>query len=122
MRISNTRWAAPALAGWVACTGLPEAAAAGDAPALLAQHRCYICHADRDTVTGPAFADVAAQLRTRQDAVAELAREIRAGLSRGGPWHMPPHPEISQADATIMARYIVDLANAPPTAPAPGAP
>ena len=118
MKISQRQWVVPALAGWMACIALPASAA--DAQALLTQHRCYICHADREPVTGPAFADVAAQLRSRRDASADLAREIRGGLARGGPWHMPPHPEISQAEATVMAHYILDLADSAPTAPAPG--
>lgn len=26
-----------------------------------------------------------------------------------GPWHMPPHPEVSDADARRMVRYILSL-------------
>jgi len=26
-----------------------------------------------------------------------------------GPWRMPPHPEVSQADAREMVRYILSL-------------
>ncbi len=84
-------------------------AAAGKAPASLGEYRCYDCHADREAVAGPAFADIAAAYRGKPDAVARIASEIRSGIRGGGPWHMPPHPEVSQNDARAMARYILSL-------------
>ncbi|HKU85267.1 MAG TPA: cytochrome C' [Casimicrobiaceae bacterium] len=86
-----------------------KAAGAEDAQALLTQYKCYICHADRETKAGPAYVDVAASLRGRKDAVSVLARTIRHGMRSGGPWHMPPHPEVSAAEARVMARYIMSL-------------
>ena len=38
-----------------------------------------------------------------------VASILRTGARGGGPWHMPPHPEISDADARRMARYILAL-------------
>jgi cytochrome c len=86
-----------------------DTAPAPDAQTLLTQYKCYICHADRETKAGPAYADVAARLRDDPDAVSLIAREIRRGLRRGGPWHMPPHPEVSAAEARTIARYIMSL-------------
>jgi cytochrome c len=80
-----------------------------DPQALLTHYKCYICHADRETKAGPAYVDVAAQYRKTPDAVSVIALEIRRGLRHGGPWHMPPHPEVSAAEARAMARYIVSL-------------
>lgn len=77
--------------------------------ALLQQNKCYLCHSDRETKTGPAYADVAAKYRGRTDAVEVVAATVRKGAHGNGPWHMPPHPEISRADATKMARYILSL-------------
>ncbi|MGE5169864.1 MAG: c-type cytochrome [Rudaea sp.] len=85
------------------------AAPAEDAPTLLAKYKCYICHADRETKAGPAYVDVAAHYRGQRNAVALLAREIRRGLKGGSPWHMPPHPEVSPAQAQAIARYIMSL-------------
>lgn len=76
---------------------------------LLTQYKCYICHADRETKAGPAYVDVAVHFRGHQYAVAMIAREIRRGVRRGGPWHMPPHPEVSASEARAMARYIMSL-------------
>ncbi|MET0441014.1 MAG: c-type cytochrome [Casimicrobiaceae bacterium] len=85
------------------------ALSAAEAPASLTHYRCYICHADREAGVGPAFADVAAFYRGRKDATSKIANEIRQGIRGGGPWHMPPHPEISPAEAREMARYIMSL-------------
>jgi cytochrome c551/c552 len=60
-------------------------------------------------LAGPAFADVAAVYRREPDAVRRMADVIRAGAASGGPWHMPPHPEVSAREARAMARYILSL-------------
>jgi cytochrome c len=96
----------------LAATALATAAVAArdqDAQALLTHYKCYICHADRETKAGPAYVDVATSLRGRKDAVSILAQTIRRGMRSGGPWHMPPHPEVSAAEARVMARYIMSL-------------
>jgi cytochrome c len=77
--------------------------------ALLHKYRCYICHEDREPGAGPAFVDVATHYRSKSKAVARLVTLIRKGASSGGPWHMPPHPEVSNAEAAQMARYILSL-------------
>ena len=82
-----------------------------DAQTLLTHYKCYICHADRETKAGPAYVDVAARLRGNPDAVSVIALEIRRGLRRGGPWHMPPHPEVSMSEARTIGRYIMSLAH-----------
>jgi cytochrome c len=82
---------------------------AANAQRLLGEYKCYICHADHEAKAGPAYADVAAQFRARRNAVSVIATKIRRGMRSGGPWHMPPHPEVSPADAKAMARYIVSL-------------
>jgi cytochrome c len=76
---------------------------------LLQQYKCYICHANDETKTGPAYVDVAAKYRGNPQAVAIVAAVVRKGAHSSGPWHMPPHPEISGADAKKMARYILSL-------------
>ena len=115
-RVARRRLFAVALAIAAAATLTPSASAAADriaaadAQRLLGQYKCYICHADRETKAGPAYADVAAHYRGRRDAVTLLAREIRRGLKGGSPWHMPPHPEVSASQARTIARYIMSLA------------
>lgn len=96
------------LAGLLGLLPIQDVCAA-DPPPSLTHHRCYICHSDHEALVGPAFADVAAAWRGRKDAVDQIASDIRAGMRTGGPWHMPPHPEISPSEARAMARYIMSL-------------
>ena len=86
-----------------------QAALGAEPPPSLNHYRCYICHSDREPLVGPAFEDIAKLYRGKADAVAKIASDIRAGIRGGGPWHMPPHPEVSPAEARAMARYIMSL-------------
>ena len=86
------------------------AAAPGKAPALLTNYKCYLCHADAEPKAGPAYVDVATRYRGDPRAVDTIAAKIRDGVRGGGPWHMPPHPEVSKVDARAMAAYIMTLA------------
>ena len=78
---------------------------------LLQQYKCYICHSNTETKAGPAYVDVAARYRGNPRAAASLVATIKNGAHGGGPWHMPPHPEVSNADARKMADYILSLKN-----------
>ncbi len=76
---------------------------------LLQQYKCYLCHANDETRTGPAYVDVAGKYRGNPRALAIVAAVVRKGAHGPGPWHMPPHPEVSDVDAKKMARYILSL-------------
>jgi cytochrome c len=89
---------------WCAAT-----AAGPDVQQQLAQYRCSICHAERETLAGPSYADIAQAYRGQKQAAALLAARIRIGAHDGGLWHMPPHPEVSKAAADAMARYILTV-------------
>lgn len=84
---------------------------AADAPALLEKYQCYICHADHQAKAGPAYDAVAERYRGDPNAAAKLIAIVRKGAFRGGPWHMPPHPEVSRAQAARMVQYILLLKN-----------
>ena len=84
-------------------------AAYAQAPLLLQQYKCYYCHADNEAKAGPAFVDVGAAYRGKPQAVTVLVATVRKGTHGSGPWHMPPHPEVSEADAKQMVRYILSL-------------
>jgi cytochrome c len=93
-----------------ACAYLVAAAAgAQDAQALLHKYRCDLCHAAVTAKTGPAYAEVAQRYRGDPKAEAKLAAFVRKGAHGGGPWPMPPHPEVSAAEAKKMARYILSV-------------
>jgi cytochrome c551/c552 len=91
--------------------------AAGTSPhMLLEKYRCTICHAESEVSAGPTWVDIATYYRGKRQANQLVADKIRLGSHSGGPWHMPPHPEISAADATTMARYILAIKNPVTTA------
>src|SRR5208282_5628747 len=87
-------------------SGVANAQTAQD---LLQRYRCYSCHADNETKAGPAYVDVAAKYAGNRQAITIISGFVKKGAHGGGPWHMPPHPEISAADARSMARYILSL-------------
>jgi cytochrome c len=87
---------------------------AGVSPeALLDKYRCTICHAEREAAAGPAWVDIATHYRQEPHADKLIADKIVVGVRGSGPWHMPPHPEVSKADAETMARYILTIKSEP---------
>ena len=83
------------------------AAADQDVPAMLEKYRCTICHSDRETMAGPSWMDIAAEYRGKPHAEAKLAAVVKKGVHGGGPWPMPPLPEVPEADAKRIVHYIL---------------
>ena len=76
--------------------------------ALLKKNNCMACHAVDKKLVGPSYKAVADKYRGQSDAADRLAKKIRAGGA--GVWGaipMPPHPQVSEADAKTMATYIL---------------
>jgi len=77
---------------------------------LIEAGTCLSCHQiDRKSI-GPAYNDVAAKYRGDAGALARLATKIGTGGS--GVWGqvmMPPHPQLTEAQRTQMAAYILSL-------------
>ncbi|HXX84021.1 MAG TPA: c-type cytochrome [Casimicrobiaceae bacterium] len=111
MHHSNHKGGTAKLLAMILAGGLAAAGAvhAQDAQALLEKYKCNACHAMNQAMTGPAYADVAARYRGDAKAVSTLSAGVRSGAHGAGPWHMPPHPEISESDARKMVRYILAL-------------
>ena len=84
-----------------------NAAVAADPQQLLERYRCNVCHAAHEPLAGPSYAAIAAHYRHQPQAHAVVAAKIRVGARGGGLWNMPPHPEVSRADADAMARAIL---------------
>lgn len=80
---------------------------------LVAKSDCLTCHKINEKSTGPAYNEVAAKYAGAADTtITRLANKIIAGGS--GNWGtipMTPHPQISQADAVQMVKYILLLKN-----------
>lgn len=85
------------------------AAHAQNAQALLKRSGCRGCHAMHTNLNAPALATIAAKYRGNADAVAILTDVVKNGAHGGGPLSMPPHPNVSDADAEKMVKYILSL-------------
>jgi len=78
--------------------------------ALVAKSNCLTCHKIDEKLIGPAYKDVANKYAGSDTAVTHLAHKIIAGGS--GVWGsvaMTPHPDLSEADAEQMVKYILLL-------------
>lgn len=79
--------------------------------ALVSQNDCLTCHAIKEKVTGPAYADIAEKYAGAADTtITRLAQTIIKGGS--GHWDVTPmtaHPTVSEEDAIQMVKYILLL-------------
>jgi cytochrome c len=77
---------------------------------LIAKSDCLTCHKVEEKNIGPAYRDVANKYENTPANVTMLAEKIVKGGK--GVWSevpMTPHPQISQADAEQMVKYILLL-------------
>jgi cytochrome c len=78
-----------------------------DAPAMMEAYGCNICHSDREALAGPAWVDIAARYHNNPKGASIVVAVMKKGVHGAGPWPMPPLPEVSDADAHVIARYIL---------------
>jgi len=78
--------------------------------ALLVKSNCLACHAVDKRKYGPTFNEVASKYANDSKAAEKLAEKIKAGGT--GVWGddvMPSQPDLSKADALILAKYVLSL-------------
>lgn len=76
--------------------------------ALFKAKNCSACHAVDKKMIGPAFKDVAAKYKGDAGAAARLAAKIRKGGSgTWGPVPMPPNPQVNEAEAAKLAKWVL---------------
>ena len=81
---------------------------------LIDRSDCKTCHALDRLVNGPAYQAIAERYRNNPSVAGKIARKIING--GGGSWGttvMTPHPQLSEADAGEIVRWILSL-GAPP--------
>ena len=87
--------------------GLRDANASAD---LTRKYNCVACHAEAQKKVGPAYKDIAKKYAGSADAADYLAKKIRSGgAGVWGAMPMPPHPQITEADARAMATYVLGV-------------
>ena len=93
------------LAAMLAVSAIPAAQASAD---LAKAKACMACHTVNSKVVGPAYKDVAAKYAKDPSAEARMAEKIRKGSSGAwGPIPMPANPQVSEADAKALAKWIL---------------
>ncbi|QBE66386.1 c-type cytochrome [Pseudoduganella lutea] len=76
---------------------------------LAKAKNCIACHAVANKLVGPAYKDVAAKYAGQEDAEAKLvAKVIKGGSGVWGPIPMPPSPQVSEAEAHTLVRWILE--------------
>ena len=82
-------------------------AGAGDAKALLSANSCTACHGVANKIVGPGFNEIATKHKGRADLEAYLVGKIKNGGSGVyGAIPMPAQPQVKDADAQAIARWI----------------
>ena len=77
---------------------------------LIASSDCLACHQEKQKIVGPAYEEVAQKYAFNDKNVDYLAEKIiKGGSGVWGQVPMSPHPDIKEADAKEMARYILSL-------------
>ena len=77
---------------------------------LLVKSNCLACHYLDKRKYGPKLNEVAAKYVNDSQAAEKLAIKIKVGGS--GVWGedvMPPQPQLSEADALTLAKYVLSL-------------
>ena len=77
---------------------------------LIAKSDCLTCHKVSEKLIGPAYRDVAAKYEHTDENITMLAGKVIKGGQ--GVWSaipMTPHPQLSEADAKQMVKYVLLL-------------
>lgn len=79
--------------------------------ALARASDCMRCHLAERKAVGPGYIEIAQHYQGQADAVPHLARKIREGsVGTWGRVVMPRHPQLTEADAELMARWVMSHA------------
>jgi cytochrome c len=83
---------------------------------LIAANDCFTCHQISKESVGPSYIRIANHYDDNNGNVENLAHKIiKGGKGLWGQNAMTPHPNLSEADAQEMVRYIFTLKNSSDT-------
>lgn len=89
---------------------IEEASVGLTGEAKIGNSDCLSCHLVERKVIGPSFKEVAAEYKPTDENITKLANKvINGGTGVWGETAMPPHPNLSEADAKDMVKYILSL-------------
>jgi len=79
---------------------------------LIGTNDCMTCHAIDRKIIGPAYKDVANKYEITEVVIDTLVSKIKhGGMGNWGNIPMTPHPDLAEADAKEMVKYILSLKN-----------
>lgn len=91
----------------VALSALVSSSAMANADLAKAKN-CMACHAVSNKLVGPAFKDVAAKYAGQKDAETKLVQKvIKGGSGTWGAVPMPANPQVSEADAKTLVKWVL---------------
>lgn len=93
----------------VALSALASNAAFANAD-LAKEKNCLACHAVDAKLVGPGYKEVAAKYKGDKTAEGKLVQKIlKGGSGVWGPIPMPANPQVSEAEAHTLAKWILSL-------------
>lgn len=96
--------------------------AASNATQLMNANGCSACHADKVKVIGPAWGWISYHYKGQKNAVEAVADfTINGGVGFWKPWTgnipMPSHPNLTKAQARVIAEWILSQPPIKPPSP-----
>ena len=96
----------------VACTGLLLVAApvaqAADGAAIAKANNCMTCHGvDTRKMMGPSFKEIANRYKGKNVEAAMVEKIKKGSAGEWGAMAMPAQPQLSDADARVIAKWIL---------------
>lgn len=75
---------------------------------LFTQNNCAACHAAASPMVGPSIQQVAQKYKDQPDVWGELQTKVKqGGVGTWGSIPMPPHPQVSDEDITVMIEWMM---------------
>src|SRR5688572_27246071 len=79
---------------------------------LIGSSDCTTCHGIDKKIIGPSYVDVAKKYEATDAVIDTLVSKIKkGGMGNWGNIPMTPHPDLPDADAKEMVKYILSLKN-----------
>lgn len=95
------------MVGMLVASAVASQAAMANADLAKAKN-CMACHAVSNKLVGPAYKDVAAKYAGQKDAEAKLVTKvIKGGSGAWGAIPMPANPQVSEAEAKTLVKWIL---------------
>ncbi|MGK3119702.1 c-type cytochrome [Pseudomonas corrugata] len=77
--------------------------------ALVQKNACIACHQSATRVVGPSWKEITEKYSDGKVTAEQLAASIKGGSSgRWGVMPMPPQAQVSDADLTVIAQWLLD--------------